>query len=457
MYCEKCKQKFDSEKKYCPNCGESLVNITQKNGKNKSNMRNKGLITVIIAAVLVLVVTAGVVFGKGLFGSKNPEKKVVDGYMNSFVEAEQAEYITTLSFDEFDFSSLISEEEGAILNILKDLKLVGITKMDRIKDQYELDLSLNLSNSDLFTMTIYFDTEGLAITAEDFYDKQLYFTWQELSGLIKEETGMELSITEYINYLADVDESDAYKALDYDKYKDVVEDFIKDKVEVKNNMTVEVYGEEIKGEQILLDITPETSNQLLVELVKVGLQDELIFDFTKQIVHDFIDIIIETEDFKSLGINPVELEVVKTLIEENIAESPQLVNDDMLNDLLEEMYELLYDLLCGESEITEVPNIENNYNFYFKRNDLKVFETITSISTLIPKVDETISMNISSKTLIKSINKKIEFTKIDKNNGVNIIELNENDIEDIIEKIKMQSPLFMINKDLSELFNQFIY
>jgi hypothetical protein len=461
LFCKSCNQELDGELKYCPTCGEELISKedndtytqsfdqedvvqvelapTEGNGKKG----RKGIVPIVVALVAVLVITVVGVFGKDLFVKKDSADQLVDAYMNTFIDVRQAEYTSVIKINDIDFGNLTNSdpEVALVVKLLKDMEIKGKFKQDMQSNQNEMDFIFGFRGTDLVTLNIYQDLEGIAIKIPDFYSKQFYITWEDLTQFIREETGVQITVQEYIQLLTELQKD--IKNLNAETYVNVFKEGISPNLTITKNQSIQINGNEVKGDLYAVELDINDLMVISMNLMQVILEDEDLFDMADQFVNKFVDTLEETGDAESMYLDSFTLQEIRDAIDF------VRINKEYLLENISTEFE-------SEMELNE-EQINYTYNFYLNDNQVKALDARVSMSVVDPMTYENIYLSLAAQTVIESINNKISFTGMDKANGLNIVTLTEQDIENITAEITGNAMGLLFNPAISEILGEFMY
>jgi hypothetical protein len=308
-------------------------------------------------------------------------------------------------------------------------------------NQNEMDFIFGFRGTDLVTLNIYQDLEGIAIKIPDFYSKQFYITWEDLTQFIREETGVQITVQEYIQLLTELQKD--IKNLNAETYVNVFKEGISPNLTITKNQSIQINGNEVKGDLYAVELDINDLMVISMNLMQVILEDEDLFDMADQFVNKFVDTLEETGDAESMYLDSFTLQEIRDAIDF------VRINKEYLLENISTEFE-------SEMELNE-EQINYTYNFYLNDNQVKALDARVSMSVVDPMTYENIYLSLAAQTVIESINNKISFTGMDKANGLNIVTLTEQDIENITAEITGNAMGLLFNPAISEILGEFMY
>ncbi|TCT16824.1 hypothetical protein EDC18_101120 [Natranaerovirga pectinivora] len=471
MVCKGCNEDISNEVSYCPKCGEEVSKTIEENiamssifdnsqeivegdhalGTDNAQENNKkfkkSITSIVFACLFIVAITIVGVFGRDLLIRKDP----IDILMASNLKvanADQIEVTNIVQINDFELGNLMydySQMELLVMNMLKDIQIRSHQKIDYSGNKMEVDLIVALRNNDLLSVNLYLDNTGVAFQVPTLYEKQFYITWDTLSYMIKDETGMQLTLDQYISTVFDIKNTKSIKNFKGDTYSNVIKDVLENLLIVTKGESIEINNKTIKGDKYTLDLDYNQIMALSISLLEIAIEDEQIIVIIEDIMNRFIDVLEDTGDINYLPIDRDSLNNIREIGNE-LKIIQEMYSPDLLN------------LYFDSQLVDDLPGINYLYDFYIKGNDLKAISLLSTISVENPYDGSYIFLEIESLTNIESINKNINFSGIDKVNGHNISELTDEDMENIMFEVQMKLfSLLLINPSLQEIMGELIF
>ncbi|WP_273323588.1 hypothetical protein [Vallitalea guaymasensis] len=422
-------------------------NSDDKGNKGKGNKVIAGVAVGLIVAVLALATV--LIFGKDLFSKKSQEEKLVDAY-EKLLKANTIDMAYNFSFTDLEIQGMDNSDPQAALvaNMIKDFSFDVNTKMDRKEHIMEGDININMQNNKLMNADFYVDKELVGINIPFIYDKTFYVTWDSLFNKIKDETDVSINWKDYLELL-DKENYPSAKKIDESKYNKLASEFVK---EILGDVTKE--SVRIGDQNISCDKYPLQLDYAKIMEFGFKIMDEMVTDedakaFVYEVVDKVSEKIIANEDYTYFDITEEEF---KNGIEEFKSNYEDMLDELDGKSILEKMAEEEgFDINTLPDLMEAGINIKADV-FVDKNNTIRKVDFIEEISD----TQTNMKMGVKMECVINSINKKLKFNGIDKSEGVNPIELDQQQIEELI--VEMQSTIMgkvMTNPFLSQLIGQF--
>ncbi|TCK97834.1 hypothetical protein EDC19_0236 [Natranaerovirga hydrolytica] len=462
MKCNKCNEEIKENIKYCPNCGlevgneqlnfqeekieEELENTSEVAASSKdndqstdTNKKKKVIVTTSIAALLVILIAAIGVFGNEFFSTKEPIDTFINSNIKTFVTADRGEFNSSMKLIDFDISQSneFSEFDAVIFNVLKDVELLGDMKFDKESNQYEAEFKIAIRDNVFVNGILYLDTEGMALKIEELYNQQFYIQWDDLKKMVLQETGMQISFDEYIKLATSINELDSVKNFDGEKYVDVIKNILEDHLIVEDNQQVVINNQEIKGDKYSLELDFVDIMNMNLEVLGVLIEDDQIIVILDELINAVVDTLEETGDAAYI-MDHTTLDMLR-----EFSSDAEMIKNEMSHEYTQMLEEM-------DNELDEFEGyLSYHYDYYIKGNDIEGYITTVSMGLDDFNGEGRANITIGTETIVKSINKNINFSGIDYTNGVNLFDLSEEEMESIMYEIQGNLMLFlMFNGDL---------
>ncbi|MCT4688153.1 hypothetical protein [Vallitalea sp.] len=428
---------------------EKVNDIKEDDSNNRGNKGNKVVAGVAVGVIVAVLALATVlIFGKNLFSKKSGEEKLVDAY-EKLLKANSIDLDYNFSFTDLDIQGMDTSDPQAALvaNIIKDFSFDVNTKMDKKEHIMEGVINVNMQNNKLMAADFYVDKELVGINIPFIYDRTLYVTWDSLFNKIKEKTDISIDWKDYLELL-DKDNYPSAKNIDKSKYNELTSEFVKGILGNITKESVRVGDKNISCDKYPLQFDYSKMMEFVFKIMDEMVTDKDAKAFIYEVVDKVSEKIIANEDYTYFDITEEEFK--------NGIEEFKNNYEDMLDELdgktiLQKMAEEGFDINTLTDLMEAGINIKADV-FVDKNNTIRKVDFIEEIND----TKANMKMGVKLECVINSIDKKLEFNGVDKSEGVNPIELDQQQIEELI--VEMQNTIMgkvMTNPFLSQLIGQF--
>jgi hypothetical protein len=424
---------------------EVMINGNTPEG-NKGNKRIK---TIAITAIVALIAIASVlVFGKGSFDKRKPEEKVVDAF-KKYYQANTMDVTTKVSFTEFNIpvtnGQLDDQQAKLLTKVIKEISCDVNMKYDKKERILEGVMNFNVKDNQLLSADFHIDEELIGFSIPFLYEKPLFVTWESVVNKLNEEANIKFNYKSYLELL-DNDKYPSLKNIDEDKYVSLFEQFVTDILGEVTKEEVKIGDDNLNLDKYSLDFDMAKTMEFYIKLLDEIVKDKEAKAFIYELIDNVSEIVIKNEDYKLMNITKEEfttsIEEIKNQLEDMVTE---LDGKSILEKISEEQ----------GVDFANLPDMEEmgiaiKYNVFIdKKDNIRKMDIIEDIDN----AEIGMKMGVNGEMIINSINKKIEFKGINQDEGVNLLELNEEELNQLMLDIQNNvMSKIMLNPIFSTLF-----
>lgn len=388
---------------------------------------------------MMLIVT--MLFGSlGVFAKEDVNKFILANKMLNGMEktnkSDELEMITEQTF-KMDFSKMamnngVMDDEGLnkIFELYNNLKVRSIIQKTKEHHQVKMEIEVLYKDELVTDGSVYVNDKYIAINIPMLYNKPFYFKWNEIDKMVemfKAEYGLDIPQISYEKYLEwfNIEKSEEYKKININKYIEMYKEYLESNLKRGKTLRVEIPVDgkirNVSCKEIVLEQNIQNSFEFIIEFVQKVCNDEAVQALIIAKVNEFIDIAIETEDYKVFNVTLEEINEYKKYLNENSKEIFETVNET-INESIDGIRQEF------DNEITTIdPAINTKYITKYR------FDTDGYLRNVL---QENSIQGVKSKqnmTFTKFSNVKIE--KVDISNGVNVAEITQQKAVELSEEI----------------------